>query len=81
MEAKVKKWGNSLGLRIPKSFSAQTGIVDGSNVDIQLEGNKITIVPHTTNITFAKQFFIKICIIFKTLLLYHKNLYFRRLKL
>lgn len=45
MEAKVKKWGNSLGLRIPKSFSAQTGIVDGSNVDIQLEGNKITIVP------------------------------------
>jgi len=45
MEAKVKKWGNSLGLRIPKSFSAQTGIIDGSNVDIQLEGNKITIVP------------------------------------
>lgn len=45
MEAKVKKWGNSLGVRIPKSFSAQAGINDGSDIELQLEGNKITIVP------------------------------------
>jgi len=45
MEAKVKRWGNSLGIRIPKSFSAQAGITDGSDIELQLEGDKITIVP------------------------------------
>jgi antitoxin MazE len=45
MEAKVKKWGNSLGIRIPKSFSSQAGITDGSDIELQLEGDKITIIP------------------------------------
>ena len=30
----VKKWGNSLGLRLPKSFASQREIVDGSAVEI-----------------------------------------------
>jgi antitoxin MazE len=45
MEATIKKWGNSLGIRIPKSFSAQAKISDGSKIEINMEGNKITIVP------------------------------------
>jgi antitoxin component of MazEF toxin-antitoxin module len=31
---KVRKWGNSLGLRLPKAFAAQRAIVDGSTVEI-----------------------------------------------
>lgn len=31
---KVRKWGNSLGLRIPKSFASQRLIVDGATVEI-----------------------------------------------
>jgi antitoxin MazE len=31
---KVRKWGNSLGLRLPKSFTEQHAIVDGSSVEI-----------------------------------------------
>jgi antitoxin MazE len=31
---KVRKWGNSLGLRIPKSFASQRSIVDGATVEI-----------------------------------------------
>ena len=31
---KVRKWGNSLGLRLPKSFTSQRDIVDGSALEI-----------------------------------------------
>ena len=31
---KVRKWGNSLGVRLPKSFTSQRDIVDGSTVAI-----------------------------------------------
>jgi antitoxin component of MazEF toxin-antitoxin module len=31
---KVRKWGNSLGLRLPKSFASQRSIVDGATVQI-----------------------------------------------
>jgi antitoxin component of MazEF toxin-antitoxin module len=31
---KVRKWGNSLGLRLPKSFAAERAIADGTMVQI-----------------------------------------------
>ena len=31
---KVRKWGNSLGLRLPRAFTAQRAIVDGTTVQI-----------------------------------------------
>ena len=33
---KVQKWGNSLGLRIPRSFAADARVEPGSVVDISL---------------------------------------------
>lgn len=45
MEAKVKKWGNSLGVRIPKSISTQVGITEGASIEIKIEGDKITLAP------------------------------------
>jgi antitoxin component of MazEF toxin-antitoxin module len=31
---KVRKWGNSLGVRLPKSFTSERAIVDGATVEI-----------------------------------------------
>lgn len=31
---KVRKWGNSLGLRLPKSFTSNRDIVDGALLEI-----------------------------------------------
>ena len=45
MVTKIKKWGNSLGLRIPKSFAKEAGVEDGSDVDISLEEDRIVIRP------------------------------------
>jgi len=34
MKTRVQKWGNSLALRIPKSFAAEAGL--GANDDVEL---------------------------------------------
>ena len=36
MLTRVQKWGNSLGLRIPKSFAADAKVGHGSVVDLSL---------------------------------------------
>lgn len=43
MDVKIQKWGNSLALRIPKNFADETGISEGSSVEIKLEKSKIII--------------------------------------
>jgi len=45
MVIKILKWGNSLGLRIPKSFAREAGVEEGSDVDISLDGDRIVIRP------------------------------------
>jgi antitoxin MazE len=43
MKANVARWGNSLGVRIPKEIASQAGIVEGARVDIELENGRIVI--------------------------------------
>lgn len=45
MVTRILKWGNSLGLRIPKSFAKEAGVEEGSAVDISLDGDRIVIRP------------------------------------
>ncbi|MCJ7579303.1 MAG: AbrB/MazE/SpoVT family DNA-binding domain-containing protein [Candidatus Aminicenantes bacterium] len=45
MVTKIQKWGNSLGLRIPKSFAREANIEEGSSVDISLEKDRLVIKP------------------------------------
>jgi antitoxin MazE len=45
MKTEIQKWGNSLAVRIPKSFASQTGIDRGSVVDLSLVEGRIVIVP------------------------------------
>jgi antitoxin MazE len=45
---KIQKWGNSLGLRIPKSLANEAGVEEGSAVDIFLEEDRLVIRPLRT---------------------------------
>ncbi len=45
MKTKVQKWGNSLALRIPKSFVAETCLEPDAEVDLSLVGGTLIITP------------------------------------
>lgn len=45
MRVRVQKWGNSLALRIPKSFAIETELDPGSEVDLTLEAGRLVITP------------------------------------
>ena len=48
MLTKVQKWGNSLGLRIPKAFANDTKLDNDSLVEITLDKGRIIITPVST---------------------------------
>ena len=45
MKVQIQKWGNSLALRIPKSFAVESKVEQGSTVEVSLEQGKIVITP------------------------------------
>ena len=45
MQSRIQKWGNSLALRIPKSFAQEVGIDRDAPVDVSLENGKLIIEP------------------------------------
>ncbi|MBW2545432.1 MAG: AbrB/MazE/SpoVT family DNA-binding domain-containing protein [Deltaproteobacteria bacterium] len=47
MQAKIQKWGNSLALRIPKSFALNVNIKQNELVDLLIDKGKIVIKPIT----------------------------------
>jgi len=48
MRTTVQKWGNSLAVRIPVSLSRETGINDGSSIDISVDDSGTIIIKPTT---------------------------------
>ena len=45
MPAKVQKWGNSLGVRIPKSVIEKMNLSENAEVDIEHKNGSIVITP------------------------------------
>ena len=43
MNTKIQKWGNSLALRIPKSYAKEVKLEEGSQVDLKIVEDKIVI--------------------------------------
>jgi len=43
MLAQVKRWGNSLGVKMPKKIADKVHIKEGSNIDIKVSNNKVII--------------------------------------
>jgi antitoxin MazE len=45
VKTRVQKWGNSLALRIPKSFAIEVGLLNDTSVDVSLANGKLIVVP------------------------------------
>ncbi len=45
MQTKVQKWGNSLGLRIPRAFAAEARVDEGATVDLSVESGNLLVRP------------------------------------
>jgi antitoxin MazE len=45
METCVKRWGNSLALRIPRPLAEEAGLRENSPVELSLEEGKLVVVP------------------------------------
>ncbi len=45
METHLRKWGNSLAIRIPKLLAAQLGLVNHSLIEFSLRGQELVITP------------------------------------
>ncbi len=43
MHMHVSRWGNSLGMRIPKDLARQLGITEGAVVEVTLEDNRLVL--------------------------------------
>lgn len=48
MKTRIQKWGNSLALRIPKSFALETGLAQDALVDVALVEGKLVVTPLLT---------------------------------
>jgi antitoxin component of MazEF toxin-antitoxin module len=53
MKVQVQKWGNSLALRIPKSFAIESNIGQGSTVEVSLENGRIIVFSRCRARVFA----------------------------
>ena len=45
MRASVQKWGNSLALRIPRTYAREAKVQKGSSVDIAFKSGKFILTP------------------------------------
>ena len=45
MRTQVSKWGNSLGVRIPKAYAEQVGLSEGTTIEMKLAGRKLVLTP------------------------------------
>lgn len=45
MHAKIQKWGNSLGVRIPKAFAEEVGLREKAEVELSLVKGTLVVRP------------------------------------
>lgn len=46
MITKIQRWGNSLAVRIPRTFARDLGIESGGEVELDLAEGRMTLAPH-----------------------------------
>lgn len=47
LRTRILKWGNSLGLRIPKSFADEIGLREKASVQLMMKKGTLVVVPET----------------------------------
>jgi len=45
MKTRIQKWGNSLAVRIPKSFAEELGFAENSPAEVSLDDGAVVIKP------------------------------------
>jgi len=45
MQSRVQRWGNSLAVRIPKTFAQDIGLSEDAPVEISVSGGDLVIAP------------------------------------
>jgi len=45
MSITLHRWGNSVGLRVPKPMLQQLGLAEGSQVEVKIEAGRLVIEP------------------------------------
>ena len=55
MKTRVQKWGNSLALRIPKSFAEEVGIDRDAPVDVSIDNGRLIIEPIPVSVLDLEQ--------------------------
>ena len=45
MNARVQRWGNSLAIRIPRTYTNDLGVREGSEVELTLDGRTLLVTP------------------------------------
>lgn len=44
MKTHVRKWGNSIGVRIPQQFAQEVGLTDGTELEMNIVDKKIVLM-------------------------------------
>jgi antitoxin MazE len=45
MKTRIQKWGNSLALRIPRSFASEAGLQKETSIELSISDGKLIITP------------------------------------
>lgn len=45
MKTRIQRWGNSLALRIPKSFASEAGLQKETSIELSVSDGKLIITP------------------------------------
>lgn len=45
MTIQISKWGNSLGLRLPRALARQIGVSAGQRVEVSVQGSRLIVEP------------------------------------
>jgi antitoxin MazE len=54
LQARVAKWGNSLGVRIPQAVAREVGLGEGTSVEIKVSGRNLVLVPARREYTLSE---------------------------
>jgi antitoxin MazE len=47
MQIQISRWGNSLGLRLPRALAQQIGVSEGQKVNVIADGSRLVVEPVT----------------------------------
>ncbi len=54
MTIKIARWGNSLGIRIPKQIAEQVKLNEGDEIEISTDENRLILIPQKKKYTLEE---------------------------